>query len=135
VSLAPGLGHRGSPPPAVQPAQPAARPATPGAAGVAAAYRYPLNCLTVTFAPGDPAYARARLDRASPCWRIGAYDTTILHRVGGIWRVVLNAPSYVCPVASLPPAVQVTLALCPAGPRVARVGRYRDRTRQGREDG
>jgi hypothetical protein len=84
---------------------------------VAAAYRYPLRCLSVTTAPGDPAYARAELDRASPCWRYGAYVTAVFHRADGAWRLVLDAGSYRCPVASLPRVVQAQLALCPGNGR------------------
>ncbi len=89
-----------------------AGPAAAGAAGVAAAYRYPLACLTVTLAVSEPAYASARLDRASPCWRYGAYTTAVFHRVGGVWRLILDAPSDSCPVAALAPAVQAQLGIC-----------------------
>jgi hypothetical protein len=84
-----------------------------GAAGVAAAYRYPVSCLVVTLAASDRAYARARLNRASPCWRYGVYDTTIFHRVDGAWRLVLNVHTYSCPVPSVPAVVQAQLAVCP----------------------
>lgn len=98
----------------------AAGPGTAGPAGVAAAYKYPLACLTVTLAVSDPAYASARLDRVSPCWRYGAYGTAIFRRIGGSWRLMLDAPSYQCPVASLPAAVQAELAICPLTvPRLA----------------
>jgi hypothetical protein len=88
-------------------------PAGPQAA-VAAAYRYPVNCLTVTIATSDPTYARAELDRASPCWRYGAYVTVIFHRVAGRWREVLDSARYSCPVASLPAVVQAQLGVCPS---------------------
>ncbi len=103
---------------------PAAQPRASGPAGVAAAYRYPLGCLSVSIAVSDPAYARARLDRASPCWRYGAYVTAVFHRVDGAWRVVLNAARYSCPLVSLPVVVQAQLALCPEdGRRSAAPGR------------
>jgi hypothetical protein len=82
-----------------------------GPAGVAAAYRYPLSCLTVKVADHD-AYARAWLDRASPCWRYGAYVTAIFHRVDGTWRIVLDTATYSCPVRSLPTVVQAQLSVC-----------------------
>jgi hypothetical protein len=82
-------------------------------AAVAAAYRYPANCLTVTISTTDPTYARAELDRVSPCWRYGVYVTAIFHRVGGSWRPLLNSSRYSCPVASLPAVVQQQLAVCP----------------------
>ncbi len=97
------------------PAPGASRSQLPGAAGVAAAYRYPLHCLSVVTAASDPTYARAELDRASPCWRYGGYVTAIFHRAGGAWRLVLDAGSYTCPLASLPAVVQAQLALCPPG--------------------
>lgn len=83
------------------------------AAAIAAAYHYPRACLNVTIAAGDPSYARARLDRASPCWRYGVYVTAIFHRVGGAWQQVLDANSYPCPVSWLPPVVQTQLSVCP----------------------
>jgi hypothetical protein len=90
-----------------------ARASAPGTAGVAAAYDYPRACLTVAIAAHDPAYARARLDRASPCWRIGAYGVAVFRRVRGSWRPVFVHSTYSCPVASLPAAVQSELDVCP----------------------
>ncbi len=90
-----------------------ARAQAPGPIGVAAAYKYPLSCLIVTLAASDHDYARARLDRASPCWRYGVYQTTIFHRAGGVWRLVLNVHSYSCPVRSLPAIVEIELGVCP----------------------
>jgi len=83
-----------------------------GPAGVAAAYRYPLDCLGVTISATDPAYASARLDRASPCWRYGAYVTAIFHRVNGVWHLALKAASSSCRAVSLPAAVLAQLAIC-----------------------
>ena len=83
-----------------------------GPAGVAAAYQYPLGCLSVTVDAADRAYARAWLDRASPCWRYGAYVTAIFHRVDGTWQIILNTTTYSCPVASLPAVVQAQLSVC-----------------------
>jgi hypothetical protein len=71
---------------------PAAGARLPGPAGVAAAYSYPLACLSVTISPRDPAYATARLDRASPCWRFGDWGVAIFRRVEGAWRLVLQTP-------------------------------------------
>jgi hypothetical protein len=107
VSL-PG-GHR-----AVSKLVPRAQPAAPGPAGVAAALRYPLGCLSVTL---DNRYATASLDRASPCWRYGVYVTAILRRVEGVWRLVLYARANRCPPRSLPAAVRAQVAVC------ARAGR------------
>jgi hypothetical protein len=85
----------------------------PGAAGVAAAYGHALRCLSITILTTDSRYARADFDRASPCGRYTGYSTAIFHRVKGMWRPVLEAVGYVCPVASLPVAVQTGLDVCP----------------------
>jgi hypothetical protein len=86
---------------------------SPGPAGVAAAYGYPLRCLSVTISSRDPAYARADFDRSSACGTFHLYVTAIFHRVDGAWRRAIIAVSYSCPVASLPAAVQAQLAVCP----------------------
>jgi len=87
-----------------------------GPAGVAAAYHYPLACLSVTIAAADPAYAAARLNRASPCWRYGVYSTTIFHRVAGKWRLVTSGAS--CSIASIPTVVRAEVGLCESGSAV-----------------
>lgn len=84
-----------------------------GPAGVAAAYRHPLRCLSVSFATSDPDFARADFDRASPCGRYDGYATAIFQRVDGRWRSVLDSTSYACPVSTLPASVQKSLAVCP----------------------
>jgi hypothetical protein len=84
-----------------------------GPEGVAAAYGYPLRCLSVTILAGNRAYARADFNHVSACGRYTGYSTAIFHRVSGAWRPVLNAVSYVCPVAMLPPGVQARLGVCP----------------------
>jgi hypothetical protein len=86
-----------------------------GPVGVAAAYRYPLACLSVTIAPADPAYAAARLNRASPCWRYGVYATAIFHRVAGVWRMALETSGMSCASASIPAVVRAQLGLCKGG--------------------
>jgi hypothetical protein len=100
-----------------KPAQPivhaqAAQAANPGPVGLAAAYRYPLACLSVTIPTTDPTWAAVRLNRASPCWRIGVYSTVIFRRVGGWWRMLLEIPSASCLHTSIPSAVRVELGLC-----------------------
>jgi hypothetical protein len=84
----------------------------PGAAGVAAAYGYPLKCLSVAIALHDPRFARADFDHAVPCGRYTGYTTAIFRRVHGAWVSVLDATSYPCPVRSLPEQVQVELGVC-----------------------
>jgi hypothetical protein len=99
----------------------AAQASAPGPVGVAAAYRYPRACLSVTIAAADPAYAAVRLNRVSPCWRYGVYVTAIFHRVAGVWRMVLDTTGAGCPMTSIPETVRAQLGLCdsevtPAGP-------------------
>ena len=84
-----------------------------GAAGVAAASGYPLPCLSVTIAATDHSYARADFNRSSACGRYDGSATAIFHRSGGIWRAVLNASSYRCPLPDVPREVQTELAVCP----------------------
>lgn len=84
----------------------------PGAATVAAAYGYPARCLSITTSTVDRAFARADFDRARSCGRYDGYATAIFRRVNRLWRPVLDAVVYRCPVASIPPPVQVELGVC-----------------------
>jgi hypothetical protein len=84
----------------------------PGPVGVAAAYRYPRDCLSVTIPATDPVYAAVRLNRVSPCWRYGVYVTAIFHRVAGVWRMVLDVTGTGCPMTGIPSAVRAQLGLC-----------------------
>jgi hypothetical protein len=61
-----------------------------GPAGVAAAYGYPLRCLTITISAASPDYARAHVDRARGCARYHGYVNASFHRIGGTWRLVLD---------------------------------------------
>ena len=83
-----------------------------GAAGVAAAYGYPLRCLSVTILAQDRAYARADFDHLSRCGQYTWYPTAIFHYAAGKWRIVLDAINYACPVAPLPRPVQSELGVC-----------------------
>jgi hypothetical protein len=96
-----------------RPVEPSALARDPGPAGVAAAYGYPLRCLSVTISTRDPAYARADFDRGTQCGRFHLYVTAIFRRVDGRWQRALISVGYSCPVASLPRAVQTQLAVCP----------------------
>jgi hypothetical protein len=99
------------------------RAAPLGIAGVEAAYRYPLGCLSVTLTSGGAAYAQARRNRRGPCWRYGVYVTAVLRQIDGVWRLVLEAASPLCPALSLPEAVEAQVAVCEPtrrlGPRPA----------------
>jgi hypothetical protein len=60
------------------------------APAVAAAFGYPLRCLTVTIYPSDPSYARAHVDPSRGCERYGGYVNASFHLVRGTWRLVLD---------------------------------------------
>ena len=90
-----------------------ATPRQSGPAGVAAAYGYPLRCLTITILGTGQRYARADFNHMSPCGRFTRYSTAIFLRVMGAWRPVLETVGYVCPVASLPVDLQTELGVCP----------------------
>lgn len=83
-----------------------------GRAGVAGAYGYPARCLSITIRADSPAYARADFNRGRRCGRYSGDTTAIFHRADGAWRVVLRTMAYRCPVAGLPPRVQLALAVC-----------------------
>jgi hypothetical protein len=90
-----------------------ARARARGPAGVAAAYGYPLPCLSVTILAGDRSYARADFNHRLPCGRFTGWPTAIFHYVTGAWRPVLDAVQFLCPVKDLPEAVQTELNVCP----------------------
>lgn len=100
-----GSGHR--------PARAGVR--APGRAGVAAAYGFPLKCLSVEISTHDPRFARADFDRSVPCGRFAGYSTAIFQRTGGIWSAVVEAIRYECPVRSIPPQVEQELGVCLVG--------------------
>lgn len=118
VNSTPALPSPAEPTPP-EPAQTPSRRASPaaardsGPAGVAAAYGYPLPCLSVTIAPGHRSYARADYNRVSACGRYDGTVTAIFHRVDGEWRPVLDATGYACPIASMSRAVAAELDVCP----------------------
>ncbi len=85
----------------------------PGPAGVAAAYGYPVRCLSVTTSTSDSAYARADFDHNRACGIFHLFVTAIFRRLGGVWRRAMISVSYSCPVASLPAVVARELAVCP----------------------
>ena len=88
-----------------------------GPAGAAAAYGYPMPCLSITVPPSHPSYARADFNHGEPCGRYTGFTTAILHRVNGAWHVVLDATSYSCPLPAIPLAVQAALGVCDTWPR------------------
>ena len=100
--------------------------------GVAAAYGYPLTCLSVTILATDRMYARADFNHLSRCGRYTWYPTAIFHYASGRRRTVLDAVNYVCPVASLPRPVQTELGVCDLAEVSRRAGEIRRDARQGR---
>jgi hypothetical protein len=115
TSALPSPAEPTPPEPAQTPSRRASRAAAgdSGPVGVAAAYGYPLRCLSVTIAPGHRSYARADYNRVSACGRYDGTVTAIFHRVAGEWRPVLDATGYSCPIASLSRAVAAELDVCP----------------------
>jgi hypothetical protein len=83
-----------------------------GPAGVAAAYGYPLGCLSVTILAADRTYARADLSHAAGCGRITGYAPAIFHYVAQGWRLVPNAIGYMCNPGAVPAVVERGLNLC-----------------------
>jgi hypothetical protein len=83
-----------------------------GPAGVAAAYGYPLRCLSVAILTSNPTYARADFNHRSPCGRYAGYATAVFHYVAHAWRPALEALGYRCPVRTLPVVVQTQLDVC-----------------------
>lgn len=61
-----------------------------GPAGIAAAFGYPLRCLTITISNSDPAYARAQVDRTRTCAGYRGYVNASFHLIDGTWRLVLD---------------------------------------------
>lgn len=83
-----------------------------GPAGVAAAYGYPLGCMSVTIPSADRTYARADLTHAAGCGGITGYAPAIFHYVAGRWRLVPDAIGYMCNRESVPAAVDEAFELC-----------------------
>lgn len=79
-------------------------------ASVTEAYRFPLGCMGMTLTRQGRADALA--SRTGPCWRYGVFVTAILRRVGGVWRLALEATSRSCPQIALPPSIRSELAVC-----------------------
>ena len=90
-----------------------------GPAGVAAAYGYPLGCMSVKIPAADRTYARADLTHAAGCGGITGYAPAFFHYVAGRWRLVPNAIGYMCNPDVAPAAVVQGLDLCvgPISPR------------------
>jgi hypothetical protein len=95
-----------------------------GPAGVAAAYGYPLSCMSVTIPAADRTYARADLSHAAGCAGITGYAPAIFHYVAGRWRLVPDAVGYMCNRESVPAAVDRAFELCVGTvvPGCARIG-------------
>jgi hypothetical protein len=83
-----------------------------GPAGVAAAYGYPLGCMSVKIPAADRTYARADLTHAAGCGGITGYAPAIFHYVAGRWRLVPDAIGYMCNRESVPAPVDQALELC-----------------------
>jgi hypothetical protein len=95
-----------------------------GPNGVAAAYGYPLGCMSVTIPAADRTYARADLSHVAGCGRNTGYAPAIFHYVAGRWRLVPDAIGYTCNPTAMPAAVEQAFELCVGniGPGCARIG-------------
>ncbi|MBV8219923.1 MAG: hypothetical protein JO325_15775 [Solirubrobacterales bacterium] len=95
-----------------------------GPAGVAAAYGYPLGCMSVTIPAADRTYARADLTHAAGCGGITGYAPAIFHYVAGRWRLVPDAIGYMCNPEAVPVVVDRAFELCveTISPGCARIG-------------
>jgi hypothetical protein len=95
-----------------------------GANGVAAAYGYPLGCMSVTIPATDRTYARADLSHTVGCGRNTGYAPAIFHYVAGRWRLVPDAIGYTCNPNAMPAVVEQAFELCVGniGPGCARIG-------------
>jgi hypothetical protein len=88
-----------------------------GTAAVAAAFGYPPRCLTITISSASPDHATAHLDRGAGCANYHGYVNASLHRVDGVWRLVLDEGQLFVPNSLLIPC------------RVGRAGCARGRNR------
>lgn len=61
-----------------------------GPAAIAAAFGYPQRCLAITISATNPDYANAHLEREHGCGNYHGYVNASLHRVDGVWRLVLD---------------------------------------------
>ena len=83
-----------------------------GPNGVAAAYGYPLGCMSVTIPAADRTYARADLSHTAGCGSNTGYAPAIFHYVAGRWRLVPDAIGYTCNPNAVPAVVERAFALC-----------------------
>lgn len=79
---------------------------------IAAAYGYPLECLSITTASSVPDFARAHIDRRGTCARYRGYVNASFHRVGGVWRLVLDEGQLFVPNRRLGPCDGSGAASC-----------------------
>lgn len=95
-----------------------------GPNGVAAAYGYPLGCMSVTIPAADRTYARADLSHAAGCGRNTGYAPAIFRYVAGRWQLVPDAIGYTCNPNAMPAAVERAFELCVGniGQGCARIG-------------
>ncbi len=85
---------------------------TAAQAKVATAYSYPPGCLGLALSASAPAGVIARLTRTNPCWRRGVYETAILRKAHGQWRVMLKATSAKCLEVPLSDVVRSDRVIC-----------------------
>jgi len=84
----------------------------PGQDPIAAAFRGPLRCLSLTYAASDRQYVRAEPATGLTCPSYPA-GAMIFRWVDGNPEPILESSTYACPVRSLPVSVQAELGVCP----------------------
>ena len=84
----------------------------PGQDPIAAAFRGPLRCLSLTYAASNREYVRAQPASGLTCpsYPPGAM---IFRWIDGNPEPILESDTYSCPVRSLPASVQAELHVCP----------------------
>jgi hypothetical protein len=141
VAVVVAIASRAHPPAGHVRSQHTARPAAPAGAqspagmdAIQTVFRNSLQCMTLAFAPSQPAYFRAI--PLPGCSHPGSHHVEVFHQVGGQLRLVLDGGGQACVGAPIPALVQVELGVCRGSPaslyqaRPALTGRV-DRNPQG----
>jgi hypothetical protein len=78
-----------------------------GTSAVAAAFGYPQRCLSIAISAADPDYASAHVDHRGACAHYRGYVNASFHRVGGVWRLILDEGQLFVPNRLLAPTQAV----------------------------
>jgi hypothetical protein len=83
-----------------------------GPTGFAAAYGTSPRCLSVKILTIGGTHTQADVNRQTRCGDYIEDPTPIFQYISGTWRPVLDAVTYVCPVASLSARIRTHLDVC-----------------------